>query len=199
MSNSTILVAALGDSITAGTPYWDPDPEVRERMGDGADERHQWPYWAERSDPRIRIRNHGVDLERTDEIAARLEEALKDAHVLIVQGGINDVVQGRAPEETIADLRRMIVRAKEARVRVAIANLLPWNNGFPEKEPAIRDLNTRIAALAQAEDVHVLNFYGTLEDHDRPGRMREDWTADGNHPSLDGHRRLGELAFRLSA
>ena len=30
----TIVVAALGDSIHAGTPYWDPDPDVRARIGD---------------------------------------------------------------------------------------------------------------------------------------------------------------------
>jgi hypothetical protein len=27
--------------------------------------------------------------------------------------------------------------------------------------------------------------------------MRADWTPDGNHPSVEGHRRLGELAFEL--
>jgi hypothetical protein len=25
--------------------------------------------------------------------------------------------------------------------------------------------------------------------------MAEAWTAEGNHPSVEGHRRLGELAF----
>ncbi|MCW2959505.1 MAG: hypothetical protein JWP18_2308, partial [Solirubrobacterales bacterium] len=28
-----VLVAALGDSITAGSPLYDPDPEVREQIG----------------------------------------------------------------------------------------------------------------------------------------------------------------------
>jgi hypothetical protein len=27
--------------------------------------------------------------------------------------------------------------------------------------------------------------------------MPDEWTDDGNHPSVEGHRRLGELAFRL--
>jgi hypothetical protein len=27
--------------------------------------------------------------------------------------------------------------------------------------------------------------------------MRPDWTSEGDHPSLEGYRRLGELAFRL--
>jgi len=27
--------------------------------------------------------------------------------------------------------------------------------------------------------------------------MRDGWTDDGNHPSIEGHRLLGECAFRL--
>ena len=29
------------------------------------------------------------------------------------------------------------------------------------------------------------------------GRTKDTWTADGDHPSVQGYRRLGELAFRL--
>ena len=54
-----------------------------------------------------------------------------------------------------------------------------------------------IAAIGVAQQVAVLPFYATLEDEDRPGRMREEWTPDGNHPSVAGHRRLGEIAFAL--
>ena len=35
------IVAALGDSITAGSPYWDPDATVRASIGARLDERHQ--------------------------------------------------------------------------------------------------------------------------------------------------------------
>jgi lysophospholipase L1-like esterase len=45
--------------------------------------------------------------------------------------------------------------------------------------------------------VPVLPFHETLEDRERPGWMREDWTVEGDHPSVEGYRRLGELAFRL--
>jgi hypothetical protein len=30
----------------------------------------------------------------------------------------------------------------------------------------------------------------------RPHQMRDEWTDDGNHPSVEGHRLLGERAFR---
>jgi len=79
----------------------------------------------------------------------------------------------------------------------AIADVLPWNNGWPGAEPKIRRLNELIAEIARAEDVTLLPFHDTLEDPDRPGRMRQEWTSDGDHPSVEGYRRLGELAFRL--
>ena len=43
----TTLVATLGDSITAGSPGFDPDPQMRDVLGFGADEKSQWQYWAQ--------------------------------------------------------------------------------------------------------------------------------------------------------
>ncbi len=193
----TRLVAALGDSITAGTPYWDPDPRIRATIGEALDERHQWGYWAERTHPGIRVRNHGVNGERTDQIAARLDDALEGADVLIVQGGINDVVQGRPIERALDDLTAMVARGRAAGVPVAIANLLPWNNGFPAKDPVIRELNARIGPSPPRNGVELLDFFATLDDPLRPGTMPAPWTSEGDHPSLEGYRRLGELAFRV--
>jgi lysophospholipase L1-like esterase len=45
--------------------------------------------------------------------------------------------------------------------------------------------------------VPVLPFHDTLEDPQRPGRMRAELTADGDHPSVAGYRLLGERAFSL--
>jgi lysophospholipase L1-like esterase len=191
------VITALGDSITAGTPYWDPDSGIRERIGAALDERSQWEHWAAAADPRLSFRNHGVNGERTDEIMARLDAAVDGAVVLIVQGGINDIAQGRPVEPAAANLRSMVRRGKELGLRVAIANVLPWNNGWPDAERPIRELNRLVDDLAADEDVPVLPFHATLEDPGLPGRMRDEWVSDGDHPSVEGYRRLGELAFRL--
>jgi lysophospholipase L1-like esterase len=193
----TTLVATLGDSITAGSPGYDPDPRMRETLGFGADEKSQWQYWAQKADPTLRFRNCGVYGERTDQIAERLDGCAKGAAVLIVQGGINDIAQKRPLEPAAANLRRMVERGKQLGLRVAIAELLPWNNGYPQADPKIRRLNELIDGIARDEHVPVLPFYKTLEDHARPGRMREEWTSDGDHPSVAGYRLLGERAFRL--
>lgn len=174
------LVAALGDSITAGSP-WDDDPDVG------------WPAAAAAADGTLRFRVRAAYGKRTDEIAAWLDEAAAGADVLVLQGGINDLAQGRPVSEPAENLRAMVERGRALGLRVTVADVLPWNNGWPDAEPRIRELNAAIAGLG----VPVLPFHDTLEDPERPGRMREEWTSDGDHPSREGYRRLGELAFTL--
>jgi lysophospholipase L1-like esterase len=175
-----IRVAAIGDSITAGSP-WDDDPGVG------------WPAAAAAADPRLRFTVRAVYGKRTDEIAAWLDEAAAGAEVLVVQGGINDIAQGRPVADAAANLRAMVERGRGLGLRVAVADVLPWNNGWPDAEPRIRELNALVAGLG----VPVLPFHDTLEDPERPGRMREEWTVEGDHPSQEGYRRLGEVAFSL--
>lgn len=190
-----IVVVGLGDSITAGNPGWDPDP-VR-RLEEGDDPTSQYLHWAALADPRLECRNHGVGGERTDEILERLDEAVAGADVLVVQGGINDIVQGRSPDAAAENLRAMVRHGKERGLGVVLADVLPWNKGWPDAEPRIRRLNELIREIGRSEEVAILPFHDTLEDPARPGRMRDDLTADGNHPSVAGHRLLGERAFSL--
>jgi lysophospholipase L1-like esterase len=189
------VVACLGDSITAGSPLWDPDPLVRERLV-APDERSQWGWWAARVDPGLELRNHGVNGERTDEIAARLELAVEGAEALVVQGGINDVVQGRPVEEAARNLAGMLEHGRRLGLRVALADVLPWSNGDGRAANDIARLNALLRVIADGLDVPLLPFHDTLVDPERPHRMRSEWTDDGNHPSVEGHRLLGERAFR---
>ena len=174
-----LLVAALGDSITEGSPGL-----------------RGWDVWAAQADPRLQIRNCGSYGQRTDEIAARLDDCVRDADVLIVQGGINDIAQRRDVDTAATYLRAMVRRGRELRLHVALADVLPWNNGWPEAEPKIRRLNALIVGIAGEEGIPLLAFHDTLEDPDRPGRMREEWTHEGDHPNEDGYRRLADVVLR---
>jgi lysophospholipase L1-like esterase len=172
-----IVVAALGDSITEGSPGL-----------------RGWDVWARR--PELEIRNCGIYGQRTDEIAARLDACARDAGVLIVQGGINDIAQGREVEAAAANLRMMVRRGKELGLLVVLADVLPWNNGWPHAEPKIRELNALIGEIARDEAVPLLRFHDTLEDPRRPGRMRDEWTFEGDHPNEHGYRLLAEVVLR---
>jgi lysophospholipase L1-like esterase len=188
-----IVVCALGDSITAGSPGFDPDPAERARHGFGDDPESQWEHWAALRDPRLEFRNHGIYGQRTDEIAARLEDSAAGADVLVVQGGINDIAQGRPVSAAAGDLRKMVVRGKELGLRVALVELLPWDNGYPAAAPLIGQLNASIDQIGRDEEVPVYAAYHAIEDPARPGRMRPELTIDGDHPSVAGYRVLGGL------
>ncbi len=75
-------------------------------------------------------------------------------------------------------------------------DVLPWSNGDGRAANDIARLNMLIRAVADGLGVPLLPFHDTLVDPARPHRMRDEWTVDGDHPSVEGHRLLGERAFR---
>ena len=194
MDVSQIVVAVAGDSISAGSPLWDPDPAVRRRIP-APDERSQWQWWAARADPRLEFRTTAVYGERTDEIKRRLDLVLDGADVLVVQGGINDIAQRRLVEEAALHIAAMVVRGRKVGLAVAVADVLPWNNGDARAAEDIRSLN----ALLHELSTPLLPFHDTLADPADPTRMADGLTDDGDHPSIDGHRLLGEMAARRAA
>ena len=191
-----VVVAVAGDSISAGSPLWDPDPAVRARIA-APDERSQWQWWASQADARLAFRTSAVYGERTDQIARRLDLVLAGADVLVVQGGINDVVQRRAVEEATRDIAGMLERGRAAGLALAVTDVLPWNNGDERAADGIRRLNALIAEVAADAGATLLPFHDVLADPADPTRMRDGLTDDGDHPSVEGHRLLGERALRL--
>ncbi len=74
-----------------------------------------------------------------------------------------------------------------------MTDVLRWNNGDARAAAGIERLNALIGQL----DAPLLPFHDTLADPADPTRMGDGLTDDGDHPSVEGHRLLGERAFRL--
>ena len=177
MSEAMIKVAVIGDSISAGNPGWDPNPALREREGDNP--QSQYEYWAALKDPRLDFDNRGVGGETVAQIASRLEEGVAGADVLIVQGGINDIVQGLPIEGAADGLRAMVARGQELGLGVVIADVLPWNKGWPDAEPKIRRLNELIAEIAADAQIDVLRV---------PRHARGSRPPGSDEAGMDGRR-----------
>jgi lysophospholipase L1-like esterase len=188
-----VIVGVAGDSVSGGSPLWDPDPRVRATIA-RPDERSQWQCWAARLDPRLDFRTRAVYGKRTDEIAAFVDDVVDGVDVLVVQGGINDVVQRQPVEEAARNLEAMLERGRVAGLALAVTDVLPWNNGDARAAADIVRLNELIERL----DAPLLRFHGRLADPADPSRMGDGLTDDGDHPSIAGHRLLGEQAFRLN-
>jgi lysophospholipase L1-like esterase len=191
------VIAAVGDSITAGNPGYDPNPAARRSLGLGDNAESQWEWWAEKKHPELQIRNCGVRGERTDQIAQRLDSCTQGADGVVIQGGINDLGQGIPIEAIAANLRDIVRSSKRLNLDVAIADVLPFNRFHPQADPLIAALNAQIHRMGAQEHVPVLPFHAAIEDPNDPGLIKAEWVSpDGEHPSVEGYRRLGEVAFR---
>ena len=125
---AAVLIVALGDSTTAGTPHF-KSPIEAPPNGAG-DAQAPFPYWLEHTHPGWTVLNRGVNGERSDQIAARFDRdvlaqrssgaasAPGVPRFVIIIAGVNDVYQGRSAESVIAQLRAMYDRAKAAHIPV---------------------------------------------------------------------------------
>ncbi len=182
-------VAVVGDSISAGSPLWDPDAVVRARIA-APDVQSQWQWWAAQADPSLEFRTSAVYGERTEEIARRLELVLGGADVLVVQGGINDIAQRRPLDAAARNLEAMVERGKDAGLSVAVPDVLPWPRGDARAASEIARLN---------ELIHAIDGVTHLPFHDTLASVEIEWSYDGDHPSVEGYRLLGECAAALLA
>jgi lysophospholipase L1-like esterase len=91
----------------------------------------------------------------------------------------------------------MLARGRAAGAALAVADVLPWNNGDERAAAGIVRLDELIREVAASAGATLLPFHATLADPTDSRRMKTALTNDGDHPSIEGHRLLGERAFRL--
>lgn len=186
-----MTIVALGDSTTAGTPLF-RSPVEAPPDGEG-DPRSQFAYWLQRLRPDWRVRNRGVNGERTDEIAARFDRDVpaEKPNAVVIIAGVNDVYQGRSVEDATRHLRGMYDRAQRLGIPVVAGSIVPYNTATPEQNARMRAINDWIAATAQ--EVDGLWFADTrraVAAPDDPDRLAG--SPDELHPDIDGYRRMAE-------
>ncbi|MBA3948983.1 MAG: hypothetical protein H0X44_03455, partial [Acidobacteria bacterium] len=188
-SLDSTVVAALGDSTTAGTPLF-KSPVEAPPDGEG-DATAPFPYWLEQTHPEWDVRNLGVNGERTDQIRARWERdvaPLRPAAVIIL-AGVNDVYQGRPIDHVTTELRAMYDLAAAARIPVVAGSIVPYNTATPEQNAKMRAINDWIRAEA-ARDANITfaDTRAAAARDDNPDILRG--SPDGLHPDGDGYRRM---------
>jgi lysophospholipase L1-like esterase len=187
----SVLIAALGDSTTAGTPGY-RSPIEAPTDGEGNVE-SQYAYWLVEQHPQWRVLNRGVDGERTDEVAARFDRDVlsRQPHVLIVIAGVNDVYQGRPIEHTTRNLRAIYDRAAEAGIAVVAGSIVPFNTATPDQNARMHAINAWIAAEAKRDpNLTFVDTRAAVAAADNPDRLAS--SPDDVHPDVEGYRRMAK-------
>jgi lysophospholipase L1-like esterase len=182
------LYVALGDSFTAGT---------------GAGDARPWPeLLAARlrgSNPALKVRNLAVDGATSSEVLEQLGEAVElEPDLVTIVCGANDVLRHTRPDPIryAANLALILGRLRVAHpdLRIATAtspegwDFMPMGPRTRRRvETGVREFNGVTRRLAAALEVPCLEVAG------HPGLGDPtNFSADGLHPSADGHRHAAE-------
>jgi len=180
-----VVIVSLGDSTTAGTPFF-LSPLEAPPDGEG-DASAPYPAALAALRPGWRVLNRGVDGERADEIRARFDRDVFAAspRFVVILAGVNDAYQGRAAAATEADLLWMYERAARRGVEPVLATIMPFTRATPEQSARIRELNAWIAKTAAARGWGLADLHAAVAAADDPDRLAA--SADGLHPDRAGY------------
>jgi lysophospholipase L1-like esterase len=191
MSTAPLLIVAMGDSTTAGTPGWKSRIEAPPD-GEG-DETSQYAYWLMQAHPEWTVVNQGVNGERSDQIRARFARDVLglEPRVVVMIAGVNDVYQGLPAAHVVEQLQAMYDGAKAAGIAVVAGSIIPYNTATPDQNARMREINSWIHATAAADPA--IDFVDTRAAAASPGDLdRLFESPDDLHPSPAGYRRMAD-------
>jgi lysophospholipase L1-like esterase len=112
--------------------------------------------------------------------------------VLLLQQGVNDLINGGSITNVVDGLRDMLREAQRRGILVFLATLLPQRPGGSRTGhiELIAPANDRIRALSASEGAILVDVYQAF------GGSPDPWIdADGLHPTVDGYKRMADTFF----
>jgi lysophospholipase L1-like esterase len=198
MAGTTSLVfAALGDSLTRGFVPYDPFRP----MGPGI------PYTSyldnlviiELSrrgveDVSVQFVNLGVNGDSTRGMLRRLESRVApiDPDYVIIWGGINDLYGGSPPEDVMEILRALYAKTSEIGAE-PIACTLTSVTGSDAAIPPIRLLNELIREHCSENSIPFADLFTATSDDE--GRLEGRYSSDGVHLTAAGNERVAKAIY----
>ncbi len=170
-----VVVAALGDSLTAG--YGLPQEEGFVPVLED---------WLEGQGAEVELRNAGVSGDTTAGGLSRIDWTLTDdVDALIVGLGGNDMLRGVDPATSRENLDGILAAAQERGLPVLLMGLTGSGNFGPEYKAAFDAMYPELAA--QYDAVLYPDFFAALTTlEDQAAARRDHMQGDGIHPSASG-------------
>jgi lysophospholipase L1-like esterase len=138
------------------------------------------------------IVNQGISGNTTRDILDRLDSVADPrACVYFVMAGINDLIRGIPSDQTVSNIRKIVLALKRANPEadIVIQSILPVNSRvrpFPFETSRVKDVNEELRQIADIKTrVVFLDLYPSFIDNS--GRLKNEFTYDGLHLSAAGY------------
>jgi lysophospholipase L1-like esterase len=158
-----------------GTPASGTTPGLVAFLGDSITFQGSWDTLF----PGVRLRNFGVEGDRTEHILARLPPVIA-AHPskLFLMIGTNDLEHGAAEDVIVANVSRILGELQQALPSCGfyLQSVLPRAPAYTAR---IHALNERLRRLAEQCSARWIDLFPLFDSGD--GSLRQDLTADDLH------------------
>ncbi len=134
------------------------------------------------------IKNRGINGDIVEGIMERIDPVVNGhpAKIFLLVG-VNDVSHNLTADSVSTAIGQLIdyIRTKTPQTKLYVQSLLPINNSFKRykaifgKEQVIRDINTRVSAMADDKGFTWINSRPIFADKD--DNLDPRWTNDGLH------------------
>ncbi len=140
------------------------------------------------------IKNRGINGDIVEGIMERIDPVVNGhpAKIFLLVG-VNDVSHNLTADSVSTAIGQLIdyIRTKTPQTKLYVQSLLPINNSFKRykaifgKEQVIRDINTRVSAMADDKGFTWINSRPIFADKD--DNLDPRWTNDGLHLLGEGY------------
>lgn len=134
----------------------------------------------------LKIKNRGIQGDRTDRILKRLPEVVSSSpQKIFLLVGYNDLSRGVSIDAIVANYEKIIqnIKARSSMTQIYIQSVLPVNYNFYKgrvKNNDVIQLNRHLKQLSKKYNAHYLDLYANFCDADQ--QLHLDFTAkDGLH------------------
>jgi lysophospholipase L1-like esterase len=113
--------------------------------------------------------------------------------VVVLMIGINNLMQGQSPQETVAGIDAVVrsIGRESPRTRILLLGLLPAHSDPADPlRAAVRQVNALLPQQRLGPNVHFLDVGSVLLQPD--GTIAPNLTIDTVHPSAEGYQRLAD-------
>ncbi|MGD2201315.1 MAG: SGNH/GDSL hydrolase family protein [Candidatus Bathyarchaeota archaeon] len=195
---STLIFAALGDSLTRGFMPYNPHLPLAfsvpytsylDNMVVTELSKRGW------DNVEVSFVNLGVNGDTTRGMLRRFSHQVTplEPDYIIVWGGINDLYGSIKPERVMGSLEGIYGRAAELGAE-PVACTLTSVLGFDPLITTIRGLNAMIREHCSQKEIAVVDLFGATSDEE--GRLREEYSSDGVHLSVEGYSEVASTVYQ---
>ncbi len=189
----TLVFVALGDSLTAGfTPYLtDPDIPYTAYLQDLALTEQSGNSMEQINCTFVNLGVNGDDARGMIERMG-MEVAPREPDYVIVWGGINDLLIGRAPILVMECLEQMYLMAREQGIEPIACTLtsVTYQGVIVSR---IMELNGLIRHHCAENRIRLADLFKTMSNES--GLLLDEYSSDGLHLNNNGNRRIAETVY----